>query len=157
MKAKRVKGPASRLSVKADTKLKGASKELLKVPKAIRSREEQIARDMKRKVPAILTNEQMYADTFNVIHARICLNDGPKDGNDSETREKLFEIIGIRGWESTLRILASCARLFAEVPTPVPPLTKFSNAKMHGAAQALDSWAMELRHVDREAAKGHKI
>lgn len=155
MKAKRVKGPASRLSVKADTKLKGAGKALLKAPKAIRSREEQIALD--RRAPKPLSNEQMYVDTFNVVHTRISLNDGLSGGNDTETREKLFEIIGIRGWESTLRILASCARLFAEVPSPLPPLTKFSNAKMHGAAQALDAWAMELRHVDREASKGSKI
>lgn len=128
-----------------------------KAPTAIRSREEQIVRDHKAAMKH-LTPDQMMADTFNVIHARICLNDGlSTSGDDTLVREKLFEIIAVRGWESTLRVMASCARLFAEVPSPVPTLTKFSKDALHSTAQALDAKGMELRHVDREATKGHKI
>ena len=152
-KQKRVKGPASRVSVRADTKLKGVN---VHKPAAIRSREEQIVLDKRNMVP--ISNEAMMADTFNVIHTRICLNDGMSTaGDDSLVREKLFEIIAVRGWESTFRVMASCARLFAEVPSPVPPLSEFSKKTLHGAAQALDAKGMELRHVDREATKGHKI
>jgi len=137
------------------------SKRAKKAPvAAIRIREEEIVHNRRRSKPSMmpLTNEQMMADTFNVIHARISLNDGLTLNKDvTETRERLFEIISTRGWESTFKILASCARLFAEVPAPLPNLTKFSKDHLHSAAQALDAKAMELRFVDREATKGHQI
>ena len=55
------------------------SKRAKKAPvAAIRIREEEIVHNRRRSKPSMmpLTNEQMMADTFNVIHARISLNDG---------------------------------------------------------------------------------
>src|SRR5438309_1387208 len=74
--------------------------------------------------PKMTAREQtnLMVDTFNVVHARIALNDGISLSQDfGLTRERLFEVIGTQGWERTLVILASCARLFVEVPSPVPP------------------------------------
>src|ERR1043166_157655 len=115
-KQKRIKGPASRLSVPRvkvtrrhdfEPSLMGSGlckhcgevrDHLCHGPAAIRSREEQLVLDKRNMVP--ISNEAMMAYTFNVIHTRICLNDGMSTaGDDSLVREKLFEIIAVRGWE----------------------------------------------------------
>lgn len=104
--------------------------------------------------------EHFMADTFNVIHCRIALNDGinPDTGDMSGVREQLYQIIGVHGWERTFQVLASCMRLFAEVPTPLPKLSGHVNGILHTMASGLDKDAMNyLRHVDRESTKGHKI
>ena len=88
------------------------------------------------------------------------MNDGITEnpGDLLEVREKLYEIVGAHGWERTLRVMASCMRLFSEVPTPLPKLSNYTQGMLHGVAAKLDEEAVaRMRHVDREAAQGHKI
>lgn len=116
--------------------------------------------DIRRAVetaPSIPSNIQMQMDTFNVIHARIALNDGLTPlGDPSEVREKIFGIVAKHGWETTMALLASCARLFAEVPSPFPPLSTVTKEFLHQLARDLDARRQPMRHVDTEATKGHK-
>jgi hypothetical protein len=102
------------------------------------------------KVP---TDIQMTADAFNVIHCRICMADGISAVDDpTQIREKLFEIIATKGWEQSLRVLASCARLFAEVPSPLPRFSDAIRSQLHQLAVNLDTQGAVMRIVDRVAS-----
>ena len=137
-KTPRITGPASRMSIKADTKLKGKGAGLVAAVSAA--------------IGTVPTSIQMTMDAFNVVHARIALADGVAPVSDpSALREKLFEVVATAGWEQTVVLLASCARLFAEVPSPLPDLSKITKQFLHEFAQSLDARAQPMRHVDRDA------
>lgn len=102
------------------------------------------------------TDVTMAADTFNVMHCRVALNDGISPHADTIlAREKLFGVIATLGWERTVQVLASCARLFAEVPVrPLEPLSPVAKEHLHILAQVLDGQGPSVRQVDREITKG---
>lgn len=138
-KVARIKGPASRMSVRADTEL------------AINLQEDEYG--AVAAVKALPTDLQMTMDMFNVVHARIALSDGITEVIDaSHVREKLFEVISTAGWEQTLALLASCARLFAEVSSPLPDLNKVTKEFLHTLAKNLDASRQPMRHVDRDTS-----
>ena len=104
------------------------------------------------------TDMQLQADTFTVIHARIALNDGVSPSFDATAaREKLFEIISTAGWEGTLVVLASCARLFAQVSSPVPDLRKVTKEFLYQLAHDLEARRQPMRHVDQDAVRRTRI
>lgn len=143
----RVRGPASRLSFKAAAKPDLEPRMYTPV----------IVHEKRRQLTPKEAQQLTY-DTFNAIHCRICLNDGLSPNVDvTEIREKILGIIATNGWERTLQVLASCARLFAEVPTPLPALPDYIGKALHKFAGNVDAASVELRHVDREASKGHEI
>lgn len=129
-----------------------------KVPKkVIKGRVIDPVAEATRVLKSVPSDIQMTMDSFNVVHARIALADGISPVADpSYSREKLFEIVSTIGWEATMVLLASCARLFAEVPSPLPPLSMVTKEFLHQLAKDLDARGPPMRHVDRDAAKRTK-
>lgn len=104
----------------------------------------------------IPTNISMQVDKYATIQAHLSLNAGIKQVIDpSAVRERIFGIVGTYGWEATLALLASCARLFAEVqtPTPLAPLGTVEKEFLHQFARTVDAHRQPLRHVDSATAR----
>ncbi len=141
--------PRPELSKKWAVATKVAAERAKAAPKAVAEKPEPKVERLLKSTP---TDIMMQADKFNVIHCRVALGDGLTPTPDRVfSREKIFQVVAHLGWEETARVVASCARLFAEVKTPQPEISRVNKDNLHAFAVSLDAGAMALRSVDWEA------
>lgn len=99
-----------------------------------------------------------FAEQFGIVLAKTRL-DGMNRvditvGEWDEGREKVVDLVGTYGWEGTMHLMASCLRLWAEVPgiRPVPPTVKDT---CHELAQIVQGAAQNHGH-EIDVAAGTK-
>lgn len=93
---------------------------------------------------------------FCVVLAKTQLSDGVDRKKDwGVRRETLMEIVGDIGWCNTIHVLASCLRLWAEVPGIVP--TNEDHKKIaHDLAAAVSAVSHQFRLLDDHARRPGK-
>jgi hypothetical protein len=98
-------------------------------------------------------DQQQFNEAFGVVLAKTKLSDGVDKKKDwGYARGELYEIIGEIGWCNLVHTMASCLRLWAEVPGIVA-VDEDTKKRCHDMAAAIQAVSHQFRLIDDAAVK----